>query len=271
VYDSDETSATYAQGNRGATKPPEAVLSRPRQFAMRFVGGLFPRLADEVRGGRVVFERLHAEGFFNDLRGKRVLEVGPKHGRDSLLLAGLQPTELVLIDLPEKNSRVGTWFPDVASRVPARYIEGNLLYLPKSELRNLGAFDLVWCLGVLYHNAEQLRLLRRLYNLCNAGGTVVLESEIKGALPFTDPNVVDIYWPKQFHDVPTITHLPSRRAIASWMEMVGFSEVQYRNVLTRVSSRKRAVLTGIRKADDESYVSYASSGLNPLYRVGEAD
>ena len=125
-----------------------------------------PRFSEENHADehRVVFERLSELGALRGFAEKRILEIGPKHGLDSRLLAGLDPEELVLLDLPEKTSRVRDWLPEVHTNT--RYIEGNLLYLSPDELAELGTFDLVWCLGVLYHNAEQLRLIRRLRSLC---------------------------------------------------------------------------------------------------------
>src|SRR5439155_15404818 len=135
------------------------TVIRPRWWALTD-----PRRLAEARG-RIVFETLERSGFLERARGGRILEVGPKHGRDSVLLAGLEPCELVLLDLPEKNELVRDWLLEVESRAPTRYVQGNLLYLEPEELAALGRFELVWCCGVLYHNVEQLRLLRRLFHL----------------------------------------------------------------------------------------------------------
>ena len=43
-------------------------------------------------------------------------------------------------------------------------------------VRALPAHDLVWCAGVLYHNPEQLRMVRLLYDLLEPGDVLVLES-----------------------------------------------------------------------------------------------
>src|SRR4051794_19393804 len=102
------------------------------------------RYGEELRGERVVFGRLRERGYLGDLRGKRILEIGPKHGQDSALLAALEPAELVLVDLPEKAELVHSWLPTIAC--PARFVAANLLFLPPEELDSLGEFDLVWCL-----------------------------------------------------------------------------------------------------------------------------
>ena len=56
------------------------------------------------------------------------------------------------------------------------FIFGNINYLEKDEMKKLGKFDLIWFTGVIYHVPEQLRLLKKLYNLMNEKGVLVLET-----------------------------------------------------------------------------------------------
>ncbi len=212
----------------------------------------------EAGGARVVFESLRPE---LPRRG-RVLEIGPKHGLDTRLLATLEPRELVTVDLAEKADEIASWLPEVPV---ARHVEANVLYLDERERAELGRFDLVWCLGVLYHNAEQLRLLRRLYELTAESGLVVVESSTTRSRILAGRNAVELHWPETYRNVPTITHLPSRRAIASWLEMVGFTDVRIRDVYSRGLSRQRAVLTARREPGGSAYAGYG------LYEAGTAD
>jgi tRNA (mo5U34)-methyltransferase len=224
----------------------------------------------ELDGERVAFRWLSEHGYLDDLTGRRILEIGPKHGLDSRLLAGLGAEELVLVDLPEKTPLVGTWLPDLDARQQVRYEEANVLYLSESQREQLDTFDLVWCLGVVYHNLEQLRLLRRLYDLCRDGGRVVVESSTARARPLRQRNVVELHWPEPFNGVPTVTHLPSRLALKSWLEMVGFVDVQICDVYSRGVSRNRALLTGRKVAGNPTFLSYGATGLNPAYHPGDA-
>ena len=197
-----------------------------------------------------------------------VLEIGPKHGEDTRLLSGLAPSRLVLIDLPDKRNLVDTWLPEIP--VPTTLVEGNLLYLPEAETHALGQFDLIWCLGVLYHNAEQLRLLRTLFRLCRPGGKVVVESATTRNRKLHRMNVVEIHWPSFYRDIPTVTHLPSRLAIRSWMEMVGFSIVEIHDLYSRHLAWQRAVLSGVRDRDAKPYTGYGALPDNPPYVPGES-
>jgi SAM-dependent methyltransferase len=216
------------------------------------------RRGREAGGARVVFDALRDEL----PRGGRILEIGPKHGLDTRLLATLEPRELVTVDLPEKGDTIASWLAEVPA---ARHVEANVLYLSDSERAELGRFDIVWCLGVLYHNVEQLRLLRRLYELTAEGGMVVIESSTTRSRLLAGRNVVELHWPDTYRGVPTITHLPTRRAIASWLEMVGFTDVRVRDVYSRGLRRQRAVLTGRRDSDASAYAGYG------VYAAGTAD
>jgi SAM-dependent methyltransferase len=213
-----------------------------------------PRLVAERRGDRVVFRHLEASKKLAGLAGKRILEIGPKHGEDTVLLSGLSPRELVLLDLPNKSEVVRSWLAGIES--PVRHLEGDLLELPETTLKELGTFELVWCLGVLYHNAEQLRLIKRLFQLTAEGGLVVVESATTRTHHLEHENLVEIHWPNRYRGVRTVSHLPTRRAIKSWMEMAGFSAVAVEDVYSRELGWQRAVLTGNRTADAMPYRGY---------------
>jgi SAM-dependent methyltransferase len=220
------------------------------------------RRLDEARG-RIVFEQLRRTGFLDDLAGARILEIGPKHGEDSRLLAALQPRELVLLDLPEKLDQIGSWLPSVEAICPTTFVAGNLLYLAEGQRAALGSFDLVWCLGVVYHNVEQLRLLRRLFHLTAPEGAVVIESATTRDTSLVDKNVVELHWPELYRDQRTITHLPSRLALKSWLEMVGYADVRIEDVYSRYTAWQRAVLTGRRPLEPAPYLSYVGEDAPP--------
>ncbi len=212
---------------------------------------------------RVVFEHLRRSGRLERFRGSRILEIGPKHGEDSRLLAALAPAELVLLDLPEKDELVQRWLPGIEALCPTRYVTGNLMYLSPGELEQLGTFDLVWCLGVVYHNVEQLRLLRRLFHLTRTDGLVVIESATTRNRRLAGKNVVEVHWPDLYRGQRTITHLPSRLALRSWLEMVGFADVRVEPVYSRHTGWQRAVLTGVRPAEPKPYLSYVGEDAPP--------
>lgn len=209
------------------------------------------------------------EGFFT---AKRILEIGPKDGLDSARLTSLNPSELVLIDLPEKRAGNEIWLHKLAG--PHTYIEANFMYLPTTRSEELGKFSLIWCTGVLYHNAEQLRMLRKLYKLLNLGGFLVLESStMRGDKRLIERALVEIHYPRTYRDTGTVTHLPTAAAIRAWLMMAGFDEIRdsdcYRKYNRELIGQRHAWICR-KGSEDEGGSYYHKSGLNPKYVIGDS-
>jgi tRNA (mo5U34)-methyltransferase len=219
-----------------------------------------------------LFEELKALRSPASPPGTRILEIGPKDGLDSHRLASLQPDELVMIDLPEKRPATDDWRSKIAC--PHRYIERNFMYMSREEYAGLGTFDVIWCTGVLYHNPEQLRFLRKLYKLLNVGGCLVLESATwRGAKRMRDGSYVEIHYPQTYRNTGTITHLPTANAIKAWLSMVGFTRVHdsrcFENDNRDVIGQRYACLA-IKTGADDAGVYYGTTALNPEYRFGDS-
>lgn len=219
-----------------------------------------------------LFEELLQQAGRDAFHAQRILEIGPRDGLDSKRLAGLTPAELVMIDLPEKRELSDAWLAEV--NCPKRYIEANVMYLDPDAQADLGRFALIWCTGVLYHNAEQLRFLRRLHSLLEPGGWLVLESAtLRGPRHLRDGNYVQIHWPDTYRDTGTATHLPTAGAIRAWLDMVGFEKITNSrcfDVENRNLNKIRMACVARRADDDTAAAYYAKSGLNPTYRFGDA-
>ncbi len=212
---------------------------------------------------------LSGEDSFAD---KRILEIGPRDGLDSLRLSSLKPEELVMIDLPEKQSVTASWLPEIAC--PHRYIEANFMYMPEAEIKSLGSFDLIWCTGVLYHNAEQMRFLRKLFKLLRGGGYLVLESAtLRSPWWLRKGNYVQIHYPNTYRNTGTITHFPTALAIKSWLRMVGFEDLHDSDCFNHEDKgirhqRMACIAKKISESDGDVY--YGKSGLNPKYLFGDS-
>jgi len=108
-----------------------------------------------------------------DKRPLNILEIGPRDGVDTARLLSLSPQRLVLVDLPDKEERVRRWMEPLNAPT-LELVIGNIMY--DDACSTLGEFDIVWCTGVLYHNPEQLRMVRRLYDFVRPGGLLAIES-----------------------------------------------------------------------------------------------
>jgi SAM-dependent methyltransferase len=244
------------------------VIRRVARAARRAVG--WPAAPDYRT---LLFEELRA--YLAARRPSRILEIGPKDGLDTRRLLTLEPKRLTLVDLPRAEAANLRWLAEIRS--PAiEYISANLMY--SDVVRALPAHDLVWCTGVLYHNPEQLRMVRLLYDLLEPGGVLVLESATTRNPRLRDASCVEIVYPpsdelkRRYHISANITHLPSARALAAWMQMVGFDDIAASTSHRRVSralARARAAFIATRPIAPRSTVYYAL-GQEEGYEIGRA-
>jgi len=136
-----------------------------------------------------LFEELVALG---GRRPARILEIGPKDGLDTQRLLGLDPERLTLLDLPSLEASNRGWLARLdMSRI--EYVSANLMY--STAVSGLEPFDVVWCTGVLYHNPEQLRMVRRLSDLLKPAGVLVLESATTRRRRLRGANCVEVLYP----------------------------------------------------------------------------
>ena len=203
----------------------------------------------------------------------RVLEIGPRDGEDTKRLTSLNQKHTVLVDLPNREEWIRSWLP-VLAPASVELLVGNLMY--DTRIEALEPFDVVWCTGVLYHNPEQLRMMRRLFDLTKPGGVLVMESATARRPGLRHENVVEIWYPadkakmRPLHISTNVTHLPSRRAMQSWMEMVGFEDIRLsacHRAVGRGLAADRAAFIGLRPTTTAKSATYYSSvGLN--YEMG---
>lgn len=164
--------------------------------------------------------QIYGESYF---KNKRFLEIGPKDGDDTRRLMSLEPSKYFLFDLPDKTTENEKWKDNLDSN--QELIIKNFLYLSQEEYDNLGYFDLIYFTGVLYHNPEQLRFIKKLYDKLNNGGILVLESATIRNYFYRNKNLVQIWYPDTYRNTTTMSHLPSKKAIKSWLQMVGFEKI----------------------------------------------
>ncbi len=233
------------------------------------------RIARHLSGAKADYRELLFADMCARLDGRRpgrILEIGPKDGDDTRRLAGLKPDRLVLVDLPNQQDRIAQWLPSL-NDAPIELIVGNMMY--DRQFDSIAPFDLVWCTGVLYHNPEQLRFVRQLFDLTAPGGLLVLESATARRARTRNENCVEIWYPHDestsnaYHLSVNITHLPSRKAIESWLAMIGFRDIVRSDCHTRVTwslGATRAAYIAQRPLDTDPGTYYWSAGLD--YRIG---
>ncbi|MDA9706061.1 class I SAM-dependent methyltransferase [Acidimicrobiaceae bacterium] len=220
---------------------------------------------------KYLFDELMDEYGQEYFSNKRILEIGPKDGDDTFRLEKLNPEEIVMFDLPDKSNKTRTWIDDI--KVKNQFFEENFLYISSQKYEQLGKFKLIWFTGVLYHNPEQLRFIQKLYDKLDDGGVLVLESATTRNLLLRNKDVVEIWFPDTYRNTQTISHLPSKGAIKSWLKMVGFTNISdskcfnHKNFNVR---NYRYACIALKGESSKPYTYYAKEEENPDYIIGRS-
>ena len=171
-------------------------------------------------------------------RYERILEVGPKFGDHSRYLATLDPRELVLLDLAREVDHGYV----AALPCPTRLVFDNLL----TTTDVAGPFDLIVCLGVLYHNVEPFRLLARLWDLAAPDAVLILETTLTSLERRLDgaDAVFEVRW-RPGREGNYL--LPSRCAVWTALAMTGWTDIRW---YAAFRSIENAMLLTCRRAAD---------------------
>jgi tRNA (mo5U34)-methyltransferase len=108
-------------------------------------------------------------GLPDDLRGQRILEIGPADGFFTKQLA-IRGASVTALDYVEKDF-CGFAVMEQLHGVPFDFVRGNIYELPRFGFQ---PFDLVLCLGVLYHMPDMVRALYILRGIC--GERLIIET-----------------------------------------------------------------------------------------------
>ena len=110
-------------------------------------------------------------GLADDLSGMSVLDIGASDGFYSLACQR-RGARVTAVDYRHKSTS-GFAAMETLNNVEITHIQSNLYDIPES----VGAFDIVLCLGVIYHLPDIPRALWKLAGLCK--GRLMLESYVE--------------------------------------------------------------------------------------------
>ena len=82
-------------------------------------------------------------------------------------------------------------------------------------------FDVIFCLGILYHRPSPLDALKDLLTALKPGGTLLLESQ---AIPGEES--IALFPEKTYAKVPGTWFVPTANCLKNWLERSGFQQVR---------------------------------------------
>ena len=83
-------------------------------------------------------------------------------------------------------------------------------------------FDILFCMGILYHRADPIGCLRDILQALRPGGHLFLESQV---IPGSDP--VALFPERTYAKVPGTWFVPTPACLANWLRRAGFAEIDH--------------------------------------------
>jgi 2-polyprenyl-3-methyl-5-hydroxy-6-metoxy-1,4-benzoquinol methylase len=166
------------------------------------------------------------------ITGKDVLEIGPKGGDHTRIIDSLFPKSITCVELAEKRNLVSGWCKNIKAPFNVHYVD-LLRWKTKDN------YDLILFSGVLYHNIEQIRLIKKLRSLIKLDGAFILESATTRNNTLRNLNVIEVFWPDGYRNTKTVRFLPSKLACRSLLEISGFKIIETSDTNTAYVSPDR--------------------------------
>jgi tRNA (mo5U34)-methyltransferase len=165
-----------------------------------------------------------------DLKGRRILDIGASNGYYMFraaaghpgLVLGLEPQSAFFCQYLAVRKYVNQ--KNVAC-LPATYEE-----MPMLE----GCFDLVFCMGILYHRRSPVDMLKEIHDCLKQGGTLVLEN-----LVLEGNNHRCLFPEDRYAKMRNVYFIPDLSVMESWLSRAGFREIQCVDVSPTTSAEQR--------------------------------
>jgi len=200
-----------------------AKMMKPWRKGPFKIGNLF---IDTEWRSDIKYELL--EPYF-DLRDKRVADIGCNNGYYLFRMLSQKPKSLVGFD-PSALYYCQFLFLDKFIKSHIKYELLGVEHLPYYEEK----FDVVFCLGVLYHRSDPISTLKALKKSLNRGGELILDTfmiEGDGDICLTPED--------RYSKIPNIYFIPTVKALKNWCFRAGFKEVEVLAIKKTDTSEQR--------------------------------
>jgi tRNA (mo5U34)-methyltransferase len=165
-----------------------------------------------------------------DLAGMRIMDIGSSNGyymfrmaaRDPLFVFGLEPQSAFYYQYLAVQKFVG---------------RKNVFCLPAAHehLPRLDAcFDLVFCMGVLYHRKSPVDMLKDIHKTLKPSGHIVLEN-----LVLHGRNNLCLFPKDRYAKMRNVYFIPDLLAMESWLLRAGFQDVRCVDVTPTTAAEQR--------------------------------
>ncbi|MBZ7931312.1 tRNA 5-methoxyuridine(34)/uridine 5-oxyacetic acid(34) synthase CmoB [Campylobacter sp. RM12910] len=154
--------------------------------------------------------------FMNEISGKTVADIGCNNGYYMFKMLEFNPALLVGFD-PSIKYRLQFELINTLAKTSIKYELLGVEDLPNYPLK----FDVIFCLGVIYHRSDPIKMLKELKSGLNKNGVVFLDT-----MYIEDEREIALVPNKTYSKIPNIYFIPSISALKNWCERAGFKDFQ---------------------------------------------
>lgn len=156
------------------------------------------------------------EPVLDSLQGKRVADIGCNNGYYLFRMAAHHP-ELVIGFDPTVRHWYTFQFLQRFARIPSLHFE--LLGVEHIHFFS-SFFDVVFCMGILYHHPDPIGILRKIRQGMRPGGQLIVESS---GIPGEES--MALFPGKRYGKVPGTWFIPTHACLLNWLQRSGFREI----------------------------------------------
>ncbi|ELA4871196.1 tRNA 5-methoxyuridine(34)/uridine 5-oxyacetic acid(34) synthase CmoB [Campylobacter jejuni] len=154
--------------------------------------------------------------FMNEISQKCVADIGCNNGYYMFKMLEFNPAKLIGFD-PSIKYRLQFELINALAKTPIKYELLGVEDLPSYSLK----FDVIFCLGVIYHRSNPIKMLKDLKTGLNKNGVVFLDT-----MYIEDEREIALVPNKTYSKIPNIYLVPSISALKNWCERAGFKEFE---------------------------------------------
>lgn len=151
------------------------------------------------------------------VKGKKVLDIGCGNGYymfrasvdEPAMVLGLDPSVPFLLQ-----------FEMIQHFAQIESLQIELLGAEHLDLFH-SAFDVVLCMGILYHQKNPVQILKDIWNTLAPGGTAIIESQI---IPGKES--IALFPEERYAKARNVFFVPTENCLKNWIHRAGFQEIE---------------------------------------------
>ena len=185
------------------------------------------------------------------LKGRRILDIGSSCGYYMFRMCAAEPALVLGIE-----PYLTFYFQ---FQLLQRYIRAERVFTLPLRLEALpimsGCFDTVFCMGILYHQRDSLRILERIRQMMSRAGQLILET-----LVLAEDGDAEIRPPGRYAKMNNVFTIPTVTRLENWLQAAGYSDIRCVDVTPTTLAEQRAT-DWINSESLEDFLDPQNSGL----------